>query len=169
MKRLLSFIGTIILIGTSTTNLVACNKTQYSEDDLKKEKEKHKIDTANQEIKNNLEWIAPQEKPFNTVDSKYYIVVARNSLNSDWKIFKLKNNGEKGRGLKTDWGERPVGWIFTSNGIYLATGNLLDTSMKYVWGKNKKYENYIKSVYRWNLNKNIPSLAVNNKTGEIAL
>ncbi|WP_348735947.1 lipoprotein [Spiroplasma endosymbiont of Ammophila pubescens] len=40
MKRLLSFIGTIILIGTSTTNLVACNKTQYSEDDLKKRKRK---------------------------------------------------------------------------------------------------------------------------------
>ncbi|WP_348735946.1 hypothetical protein [Spiroplasma endosymbiont of Ammophila pubescens] len=41
--------------------------------------------------------------------------------------------------------------------------------MEYVWGKNKKYESYIKSVYRWNLNKNIPSLAVNNKTGEITL
>ncbi|RUO85839.1 hypothetical protein D9R21_06470 [Spiroplasma endosymbiont of Megaselia nigra] len=130
------------------------------------------------ELKNNnniktkdgiLEWIAPQEKPFNKVDSKYYIVIVRNSLNSDWKIFKLKNNGEKGSGLKTDWGERPVGWVFTSNGIYLATGNLLDSSIEYVWGKTKKYENYIKSVYRWNLNKDIPILVVNNKTGEIAL
>ncbi|WP_348735944.1 hypothetical protein [Spiroplasma endosymbiont of Ammophila pubescens] len=106
-------------------------------------------------------WIGPPPEPINywkeveesdksfIIDSKYYIVVARNSLNSDWKIFKLKNNGEKGSGLKTDWCERPVGWIFTSNGIYLATGNLLDTSMEYVWGKNKKYESYIKSVYRW--------------------
>ncbi|RUO85840.1 hypothetical protein [Spiroplasma endosymbiont of Megaselia nigra] len=106
-------------------------------------------------------WIGSPPEPINywkevkesdklfIIDSKYYIVVARNSLNSDWKIFKLKNNGEKGSGLKTDWGERPVGWVFTSNGIYLATGNLLDSSMEYVWGKTKKYENYIKSVYRW--------------------
>ncbi|WP_348735493.1 lipoprotein [Spiroplasma endosymbiont of Ammophila pubescens] len=59
MKRLLSILGAITLVGTSTTNLVACNKPQYSEDDLKKEKEKHKIDTKDQTIKNNLEWITP--------------------------------------------------------------------------------------------------------------
>ncbi|WP_348735012.1 lipoprotein [Spiroplasma endosymbiont of Ammophila pubescens] len=40
MKKILSLLGTITLIGTSTTNLVACNKTQYSEDDLKKRKRK---------------------------------------------------------------------------------------------------------------------------------
>ncbi len=60
MKRLLSIIGAISLIGTSTTSLVACNKPQYSEDELKKEKEKHKIDTKYQTIRDNLEWIASQ-------------------------------------------------------------------------------------------------------------
>ncbi len=42
MKKLLSLLGTITLIGTSTTSLVACNK-QYSEYELKKEKEKNNI------------------------------------------------------------------------------------------------------------------------------
>ncbi|WP_338966327.1 MULTISPECIES: lipoprotein [unclassified Spiroplasma] len=59
MKKILSLLSTITLIGTSTTSLVACNK-QYSEDELKEQKEKHKINTTNQEIRNNLEWIAPQ-------------------------------------------------------------------------------------------------------------
>ncbi|WP_424526119.1 lipoprotein [Spiroplasma endosymbiont of Glossina fuscipes fuscipes] len=61
MKKLLSIIGAISLVGTSTTSLVACNKPQYSEDELKKLKEENKINTANQEIKDNLEWMAPQK------------------------------------------------------------------------------------------------------------
>lgn len=40
MKKLLSIIGVISLIGTSTTSLVACNTPQYSEDELKKRKRK---------------------------------------------------------------------------------------------------------------------------------
>ncbi|WP_338964919.1 lipoprotein [Spiroplasma endosymbiont of Sarcophaga carnaria] len=59
MKKILSLLGTITLIGTSTTSLVACNTPQYTEQQLKELKEKHKIDTENKEIKDNLEWIAP--------------------------------------------------------------------------------------------------------------
>ncbi|WP_338990355.1 lipoprotein [Spiroplasma endosymbiont of Seladonia tumulorum] len=40
MKKLLSLLGTSTLIGTSTTNLVACNTPQYSEEELKKTKRK---------------------------------------------------------------------------------------------------------------------------------
>jgi hypothetical protein len=45
MKKILSIIGVISLVGTSTTSLVACNKPQYTEDELKKEKEKNNITT----------------------------------------------------------------------------------------------------------------------------
>lgn len=164
MKKILSLLGTINLIGTSTTSLVACNNPQYTEEQLKELKEKNKINTANQEIRNNLEWITPQEKPFKEVNNKYFYVVARNSLNNAWKVFKLKNDGEKGSGLKTDWGKRPVGFIFTNNNdILLATGNLLDSSTEYIWGKGKHYEHYIKSVYRWNgEEQNLPDLIADN-------
>ncbi|KAF0849994.1 lipoprotein [Spiroplasma poulsonii] len=40
MKKILSLLGTITLIGTSTTSLVACNTSQYSEEQLKKTKRK---------------------------------------------------------------------------------------------------------------------------------
>ncbi|WP_425378564.1 lipoprotein [Spiroplasma endosymbiont of Polydrusus pterygomalis] len=151
MKKILNILWSITLIGTSTTSLIACNTQQYSEDELAKLKEENKIDTKDENIKNNLEWIAPQEKPFEEVNNKYFYIVGRNSLNNVWKVFKLKNDGEKGSGLKTDWGERPVGFIFTiNNDILLATGNLLDSSTEYIWGKGKHYEDYIKSVYRWN-------------------
>ncbi|ALA97359.1 putative lipoprotein [Spiroplasma kunkelii CR2-3x] len=161
MKRLLSLFGAISLVGASTTSLVACD-TQYTEDELKQLKAENQINTTNQEIKDNLEWIAPQEQPFNEVDNKYYYVIARNSMNNNWKLFKLKNYGEKGSGLKTDWGERPVGFIFTiNNDILLATGNLLDNSTEYIWGKGKYYKNYIKSVYRWNgEEQNVPVLDI---------
>ncbi|WP_348736061.1 lipoprotein [Spiroplasma endosymbiont of Ammophila pubescens] len=75
MKKILSLLGTITLIGTSATSLVACNKPQYSEDELKKLKEENKINTTNQEIRDNLEWITPQEKPFKEVNNKYFFVV----------------------------------------------------------------------------------------------
>ncbi|WP_310612947.1 lipoprotein [Spiroplasma citri] len=91
MKKILSLLGTITLIGTSTTSLVACN-TQYNEDELKQLKKENKINTTNQEIKDNLEWIAPQEKPFNEVDNKYYFVVWRGDKNDNWRIIKFKND-----------------------------------------------------------------------------
>ncbi|RUO86145.1 lipoprotein, partial [Spiroplasma endosymbiont of Megaselia nigra] len=85
MKNLLIILGTITLIVTSTTSLVACNTPQYSEEGLKKLKEENKITTKN----GILEWIAPQEKPFNTVDNKYYFVVWKTNT---WNITKFKNN-----------------------------------------------------------------------------
>ncbi|RUO85910.1 lipoprotein, partial [Spiroplasma endosymbiont of Megaselia nigra] len=93
MKKILSLLGIITLIGTSTTNLVACNNTsQYSEGELKKEKEKHKINTTNQEIRDNLEWIAPQEKPLNEINNKYYFVVWRSDTSNNWRIIKFLND-----------------------------------------------------------------------------
>ncbi|PQM29832.1 lipoprotein [Spiroplasma poulsonii] len=82
MKKILSLLGTITLIGTSTTSLVACNTTQkYTPEELAKIKQENKIKTNNQEIRDNLEWIAPQEKPFNKVDNKWYYVVWKGKHN----------------------------------------------------------------------------------------
>lgn len=55
-KRLLSIIGVISLVATSTTSLVGCKtEDQLWLEKLKKEKEENKINTTNQEIKDNLE------------------------------------------------------------------------------------------------------------------
>ncbi|WP_342255910.1 lipoprotein [Spiroplasma endosymbiont of Poecilobothrus nobilitatus] len=92
MKKILSILGAISLVGTSTTSLVACNK-QYTEEELKKLKEENKITTKD----GVLEWIAPQEKPFDNFDNKYYYVVWRGNKNDNWKITKFLNdtNNEK--------------------------------------------------------------------------
>ncbi|WP_374696276.1 lipoprotein [Spiroplasma endosymbiont of Polydrusus formosus] len=58
MKNILSLLGTITLIGTSTISLVACNTLKYTEKELSDLKEKHNINTKD----GILEWIAPQEK-----------------------------------------------------------------------------------------------------------
>ncbi|PQM29990.1 lipoprotein [Spiroplasma poulsonii] len=91
MKKILSLLGTITLIGTSTTSLVACNTTQkYTPEELAKIKQENKIKTNNQEIRDNLEWIAPQEKPFNKVDNKWYYVVWKGK--TQWYITNFLNN-----------------------------------------------------------------------------
>ncbi|WP_338991825.1 lipoprotein [Spiroplasma endosymbiont of Seladonia tumulorum] len=93
MKKILSLLGTITLIGTSTPSLVACNKKhEYTPEELEKFKKENKINTKNQTIRDNLEWIAPQEKPFNKIDDKYYFVISRVNKNDDWHISKFENN-----------------------------------------------------------------------------
>ncbi|RUO85902.1 hypothetical protein [Spiroplasma endosymbiont of Megaselia nigra] len=166
MKKKLSILGTSTLIGISTTSLVACNTPQkYTPEELKKLKEENKINTANQEIKDNLEWIAPQEKPFNEVDDKYYYVVWRGDEKLEWKITKFKSDNFKTIdkfndfelqilppknkiicglliGEKKDWGYKPI--------------------KKWMDDKNNSH---FKSVYRWNLEENnLPDLVIDDKS-----
>ncbi|WFH00952.1 lipoprotein [Spiroplasma citri] len=151
MKKWLSFLGAITLLGTSTTSLVACNNIpQYNEDELQQLKKENKIDTTNQEIKDNLEWIAPQEKPFNKVDNKYYFVVWRSDKNDDWKIIKFNNNEKIKR-----WHPKTLD---VQNNIKLCLTNYaeipidIDLSIDASTINRWKNDNgtYIKSVYRWN-------------------
>ncbi|MFU0252452.1 lipoprotein [Spiroplasma sp. Moj] len=164
MKRLLSIIGSIALIGTNTTSLVACdNISEYTPEELTKLKEENKINTTNQEIKDNLEWIAPQEKPFNTVDNKWYYVVWRGNTNDNWFIVKFnndkiykehrkmldkKNNMELYIGVEIYWGYETV--------ILFIVNNDNDSDVKW----NKDNGKYFKAIYRWNLDNNVPDLDI---------
>ncbi|MBW3059458.1 hypothetical protein D6D54_08440 [Spiroplasma poulsonii] len=167
MKKILSILGTITLVVTSTTNLVACNTPQeYTKEELKELKEKNKINTTNQEIRNNLEWMAAQEKPFNTVDNKYYFVVWRNDNGGDWKINKFKNN------VKLNIGETHN----INDSLYLFNGNfasdlkidlqvILKNGVPLGWFFDRD-NSFLKLVYRWNLITQGPNLKV-DKDGMI--
>ncbi|UZQ29408.1 MAG: lipoprotein [Spiroplasma phoeniceum] len=174
MKRLLSIIGAISLVGTSTTSLVACNKPQeYTKEQLEQLKKENKINTTYENIKNNLEWIAPQEKPFNTVDNKYYYVVWKKSK---WEVNKIFRNYNIDVGKEYN--------IYKDNNYELkffkgitSTNKIKDVSIFYSsnnpiafrrWGEtNSDYINYIKSVYRWNGEENkLPDL-ITNKDGNL--
>ncbi len=58
MKRILTILWTINLIGIIATSLIACNKMAYTGEKLIKIKEKNNIKTKD----GILEWITPQEK-----------------------------------------------------------------------------------------------------------
>ncbi|AXF96045.1 hypothetical protein [Spiroplasma phoeniceum] len=77
-----------MLIGTSTTSVVGCNKAQYTEKELADLKEKNNIKTND----GVLEWITKQEKPFNElVDNKWYYMIYKDNSNNI-KISKRINN-----------------------------------------------------------------------------
>ncbi|WP_425377894.1 lipoprotein [Spiroplasma endosymbiont of Polydrusus pterygomalis] len=161
MKKILNILWSITLIGTSTTSLFACNTPQYSEDELAKLKEENKIDTKDENIKNNLEWITPQEKPFNTVDNKYYYVVWRGDKNDSWYLTKFNNNTYDTiiiRGYKDDYSlmYRVNGYF----GIHSKKNNFEGKESYFHYWKNKN-DNYFKSVYRWNLDTTEPNLILN--------
>ncbi|WP_338956176.1 hypothetical protein [Spiroplasma endosymbiont of Polydrusus cervinus] len=103
MKKILVSLITITLIGISTTSLVACNRPQENtKEELAKLKEENKIDTNDENIKNNLEWIAPQEKPFNEViDNKWYYIIYKDNSNNIKLSKRINNNPDVN--IKLPW------------------------------------------------------------------
>ncbi|WP_353487268.1 lipoprotein, partial [Spiroplasma phoeniceum] len=163
MKKILSIIGAISLVVTSTTSLVACNKPiVYTPEQLKELKEKNNIKTKD----GILEWIVPQEKPFNQVDNKWYFMVWRGDKNDDWKIIKFNNN------------ELKIGKIFDKYNQYtlelrqeMAWSNF-DICVNYSGAWSPKYwgsddGTRFKSVYRWNNESEPNTPFISPKTGQI--
>ncbi len=157
MKNVLSIIGAISLVGTSTTSLVACNTNtpqKYTPKELKELKDKNNITTKD----GILEWIAPQQKPFNKIDNKYYYIVWRGDKNDKWKISKYKNNME----LSYNNDVNIDGVLFLIK-LTKFPNDLVIKKNKYYfaqWLLDKN--NYFKAVYRWNLlNIKEPDLVLN--------
>ncbi|MFU0252514.1 lipoprotein [Spiroplasma sp. Moj] len=167
MKILLSIIGAITLVGTSTTSLVACNTPQeYTPEELAQLKKENQINTVNQEIKDNLKWIAPQEKAFNTVDNKYYYIAWKGK---NWNITKFKNDEEiippkheyryKLLQEKEEYKIQLRYYSHNDTNIDLIIFKSINEPTL-IWGKNN---NNFKSVYRWNLDTQEPDLIVDDK------
>jgi len=150
MKKILNILGTITLIATSTTSLVACNTPQeYTQAQIDKLKEENNIKTND----GVLEWIAPQEKPFNKTDNKWYYVVWRGDKNDNWRIIKYKYEKQ---GLLEDYNNFIIS-INNKKELYIfKKQGAIGFSTK--WNKNN---DYFKSVYRWNsLDKPDPDLVL---------
>ncbi|WP_310622650.1 hypothetical protein [Spiroplasma citri] len=108
----------------------------------------YKIESSAKYVKSRLKEMTPQEKPFNTVDNKYYFVVWKTD---NWNITKFKNNEKI---------EKHTLKILEKKGKYEL--KLHRYSMDYEvdltnyepskmtnWPWRKDVGNYIKSVYRW--------------------
>ncbi len=109
--------------------------------------------------------MAPQEKPFNSVDDKYYFVVWYINKNDDWRIIKFKHSNLQKKVLDK------------YNGYELKMASAVIGSLDLVADENRFAHHFwwevddgshFKYVYRWNNDISTPpSLVVNNKTGEI--
>ncbi|PQP78497.1 hypothetical protein C6B38_05620, partial [Spiroplasma sp. ChiS] len=134
--------------------------------ELLKLKEINKIDTANQEIKDNLEWIAPQEEPFNIIDNynHYFYVVWRGDENDNWRIIKFKYNSSS-KVLDTDIGDNSIVLVSTEKETYLGVKDNKTANYYYTYWialHSAYYRKYIKAVYRWNLYTKEPNLVLDS-------
>ncbi|WP_419335104.1 lipoprotein [Spiroplasma endosymbiont of Sarcophaga variegata] len=171
MKKMLSIFGSITLIGTSTTSLVACDSiAEYTAEELKHLKKENQINTTDETIKNNLEWIASKEKPFIQLDNKYYYVVWHSNSSENWRITKFKNDTKtsKENGKRIIVNEHGVEKLF----ILMETRGLIknkeikfpkDIAVQWNSSFSWKFsqpnsETVFKSVYRWNLDTQEPDL-----------
>ncbi|ALA96950.1 putative lipoprotein [Spiroplasma kunkelii CR2-3x] len=163
MKKLLTLFGAITLLGTSTTSLVACNKPQYSEDELQQLKQENQINTTNQEIKDNLEWIAPQETPFNENDNKWYYVVWRGDENDNWRIVNFKHSDLQLK-ILDNYNEYEL--VLNKNimgCLFILLKTFMGSSNKHFWNNNNNNTWKLFKVYRWNLDIQEPNLIIDNE------
>ncbi|KAF0850137.1 MAG: hypothetical protein EIB84_07265 [Spiroplasma poulsonii] len=176
MKKILSLLGTITCIGTSTTSLVACNTPQeYTPQELTKLKEQNNIKTKD----GILEWITPQEKQFNKVDDKWYYVIWRGNSSENWRITDFKNDTKtsKENGKRTIVNEHGVEKLFL---LMETEGLIKNKEVKFPkdiavqWNSSFSWkfsqpnsETVFKSVYCWNgEEQNLPKLYI-DKNGNI--
>ncbi|WP_348734972.1 hypothetical protein [Spiroplasma endosymbiont of Ammophila pubescens] len=159
MKKILSLLEIITLIGTSTTSLVACNTpNEYTPEELAKLKEENKINTTNQTIRDNLEWMASQESPFN--EDKYYYVIWRGNKNDNWRIVKFKHYNDNGQKVIDNYDIYKL--ISSNDEKKLFNLFILKEPVSYFWLK-KDDGTHFKSVYRWNLDTQEPTLIIDDK------
>lgn len=165
MKKILNTLSAISLITCGSSNLITCvnnklNTLLTSEELTKLKEENSKIINGNK-----LEWISPQEKPFNKVDNKYYFVVWHIKNNDDWKIIKFKNDIDIG------YYKKRILDKYNTYDLKMTEENLLADENRFAhhfwWDVDDG--SHFKAVYRWNLDIDIPDLDVNNKTGEIKI
>ncbi len=164
MKRLLIIIGAISLVATSTTSLVSCKDKihEYTPEELAKLKEENKIDTKNQIIRDNLEWIASQEKPFNEVDNKWYYVVWRGDENNNWRIVKFQNSEKIERFHPKNLDKQNEINLNLNNYSQIPVDIDLAINANSILCWNKDNGTYFKSVYRWNLDTQEPNLIIDD-------
>ncbi len=161
MKKILSFLGTIILITSGSSNLIGCDNNQLTSEELAKLKaENSKIINGNK-----FEWMHSQESPFSKFDNKWYVVIWRGNKKADWRIIKFKNDTSTktidnlGNQYSLNLGSyldiRPINLYVYKSGF---------TGFTQLWVENN---NYIKSVYRWDGIDEPKTPNINSKTGEI--
>ncbi len=158
MKKILSILGTITLIGTITTSLAACNTPQeYTPEELVKLKEENKINTTNQEIRNNLEWITPQEKPFNEIgNNKYYFIIWKGLKLDKWTLKKYKDVG-------LDRTNSLIDKSYSNAELHRVSNDLHTITNKEYSSWNEDDGTYFKSIYCWNgEEQNLPDLIIDN-------
>ncbi|WP_338991164.1 lipoprotein [Spiroplasma endosymbiont of Seladonia tumulorum] len=154
MKKLLSIISTISLVGTSTTSLVACNTQQeYTPEELAKEKEKNKITTKD----GILEWIVPKEKPFKEIgNNKYYFIIWKGLKLDKWTLKKYKDVG-------LDRTNSLIDKSYSNAELHRVSNDLHTIANKEYSSWNKDDETYFKSIYRWNgEEQKLPDLIIDN-------
>ncbi|WP_186823460.1 hypothetical protein [Spiroplasma phoeniceum] len=114
---------------------------------------------------NYWEEVYADDKPFNTVDNKYYFVVWRGDKNGDWRIVKFLNNSNL---LKIDnFNNRQLEKTDLAYGkdLYISNNSGF---IKYVSNWQRDDGTYFKALYRWNLDTNEPNTPfISPKTGQI--
>ncbi|QED25364.1 hypothetical protein [Spiroplasma citri] len=109
----------------------------------------YKIESSGKYVKSRLKEVTPQEKPFNTVDNKYYYVVWRGDKNEEWKITKFQNNNKNNINYEIDIQNRVnfVSSLMNVKDLFITDSPSRVKSTKY-W--NDDNGTYFKAVYRWN-------------------
>ncbi|AXF95764.1 lipoprotein [Spiroplasma phoeniceum] len=164
MKKWLSIIGAIGLTATSTTTLISCKKENNNENGGEDNKPEPQYNPQQPPEGSNWKQVIAQDKPFNTVDNKWYFVVWRGDENDNWRIIKFPNINfsEKRKVLDTQEDYELALTRVGDNLFRIKIGAVRPVTS---WSQDDG--TYFKSVYRWDGVDEPEIPTINKNTGEI--
>ncbi|WP_338989826.1 lipoprotein [Spiroplasma endosymbiont of Seladonia tumulorum] len=156
MKKLLSIIGAISLVGTSTLGVISCKVDNVS-------------DCERNDI-GNWKQMCPKDQPFKKVDNKYYVTIWRTTKEDKWKI-SLFNFINKNITNIDSYNKYILQYSIKqgyNSGLMLVEqkDDGRDALIKR-WEDDSKQQDFFKSLYKWDTDKSIPSLPKIDDNGNI--
>ncbi len=119
--------------------------------------------------KNYWKEVYADNKPFDTVDNKYYFVVWHGNVNDDWKIIKFKYDDYEKNKVIDEYNNYNL-QLFQTGKLgqgYWKEICLVDNNWMPRYFAWSFYPNYFKSVYRWNNDSEPNTPIIDSKTGQI--
>ncbi|WP_374697020.1 hypothetical protein [Spiroplasma endosymbiont of Polydrusus formosus] len=155
MKNILSILGSFVIAGISTLQIISC-----------------KIDNVSDCERNDIgNWkqMCPKDQPFKKVDNKYYVVIWRTSKEDQWKINLFNFRNSEFTNI-ANYDEYIVQYSIKkgyNSGLMLVKQAKVGNVLIKRWKDDSKQQELFKFLYKWNNDSFIPDLPKIDENGNL--
>ncbi|WP_338963733.1 lipoprotein [Spiroplasma endosymbiont of Sarcophaga carnaria] len=156
MKKLLSILGSLVIVGTSTVGVISCKVDNVSEC------ERNDI--------GNWKQMCPKDQPFKKVDNKYYVTIWRTTKEDKWKISLFNFINSLVTNIQKDGKyilQYSIKQGYNSGLMLVEERDQWRTVLIKRWEDDSKQQELFKSLYKWDDDTPTPTLPKIDENGNI--